>query len=113
MTDVKVRLGPNDHGRAMSLDEFADAEGEPGHSYELAAGVVHLVEVPGLPHETHRSGWHPWDFGRYRVHEWRVFAGHRTRHLGLPRLWQLLVLLSAKTPPVLDSASNPSPGGAA
>lgn len=50
MTDVKVRIGPRDHGRPMSLEDFADAEGEPGHSYELAAGVVDVVEVPGLPH---------------------------------------------------------------
>jgi hypothetical protein len=54
-------------------------------------------EVPGMPYETHRSGWLPWDFmRRYRVVEWRAFPGHRTRHLGLPRLWQLLALVSAR-----------------
>ena len=54
-------------------------------------------EIPGMPYETHRSGWHPWDFTRrYRVFEWRAFPGHLTRHLRLPRLWQLLALVSAR-----------------
>ena len=54
-------------------------------------------EVPGQPFESHRSGWHPWEFGRrFRVHALHVFPGHLTRHLRLPRLWQLVVLLSAK-----------------
>lgn len=54
-------------------------------------------EIPGMPYETHRSGWLPWEFGRrFTVHEWRAFPGHLTRHLRLPRLWQFLVLLSAR-----------------
>lgn len=54
-------------------------------------------EIPGMPFETHRSGWYPWDFwGRYQVHRWLVFPGHFTRHLRLPKLWQLLALVSAK-----------------
>ncbi len=54
-------------------------------------------EIAGQPYETHRSGWHPWEFGgRYRIHAWRVFPGHLTRHLRLPRLWQFAVLLGAK-----------------
>jgi hypothetical protein len=55
-------------------------------------------EVPGKPFETHRSGWYPWEFGRrFRVHAWSVFPGHLTRHLRLPRLWQLVVLLEARS----------------
>jgi len=54
-------------------------------------------EIPGQPYETHRSGWYPWDFwGHYQVHRLRVFPGHHTRHLRLPRLWQILALVSAK-----------------
>jgi SAM-dependent methyltransferase len=54
-------------------------------------------EIPGMPYETHRSGWLPWEFGaRITVHEWRVFPGHFTRRLKLPRLWQVLVLVSAR-----------------
>jgi hypothetical protein len=48
-----------------------------------------------MPYETHRSGWWPWDFGRYRIIRWRVFPGHHTRRLGLPRLPQLLALVEA------------------
>lgn len=54
-------------------------------------------EIAGLPYETHRSGWYPWEFGRrYRAHLTRVFPGHYSRRLGLPRLWQILVLLGAR-----------------
>jgi SAM-dependent methyltransferase len=53
-------------------------------------------EIEGLPYETHRSGWYPWEFrGRCRVHRWSVFPGHFTKHLRMPRLWQILVLVSA------------------
>lgn len=52
------------------------------------------------PFENHRSGWFPWEFGgHFRVHTWRVYPGARSVRLGLPRAWQFLVLLSAKTPP--------------
>jgi SAM-dependent methyltransferase len=54
-------------------------------------------EVSGQPFETHRSGWYPWEFGaRYRLHAWRVFPGHFTRYLRLPRLWQLVVLIGSR-----------------
>lgn len=54
-------------------------------------------EIPGMPYETHRSGWYPWDFGaRYAVHGWRAFPGHYTRHLRLPRMWQLLAVVGRK-----------------
>jgi hypothetical protein len=63
-------------------------------------------EAPGLPFEIHRSGWYPWEFRRrFRVHEWRVYPGHFTRWLKLPRLWQFTVLLSSR--------SHPGPGGPA
>jgi SAM-dependent methyltransferase len=54
-------------------------------------------EVPGMPFETHRSGWTPWEFGRRcRVHGLQVFPGHFTKHLRLPRMWQLLVVIGRK-----------------
>jgi hypothetical protein len=54
-------------------------------------------EVAGMPFETHRSGWYPWEFGRrYVVHQWAVFPGHFTRYLRWPRLWQLLAVVSGK-----------------
>ena len=54
-------------------------------------------EIPGMPFETHRSGWLPWDFRtRYRLISWSVFPGHFTRYLRLPRLFQLLAMVSAR-----------------
>ena len=54
-------------------------------------------EIPGMPFETHRSGWHPWEFrSRYRVLETRVFPGHYSRWLRIPKLWQFLVRLAAR-----------------
>ncbi len=35
-TVAKLRLGPADQGRHLSLDEFLDADEEPGYRYELA-----------------------------------------------------------------------------
>ncbi len=47
---VKTRIGPADHGRHMPLEDFAQAEGEPGYLYELARGVIEVVDLPDLPH---------------------------------------------------------------
>jgi hypothetical protein len=54
-------------------------------------------EIPGQPFETHRSGWRPWDLSsRWRLHRWQAFPGHYTKHLRLPRLWQLLAVVGAR-----------------
>lgn len=51
MPEIKVKLGPADHGRRMSLAEFDQAHGEPGHHYELCRGIVNVVEIPNpRPH---------------------------------------------------------------
>jgi Uma2 family endonuclease len=50
MATIKTRIGPADHGRPMSLDEFREADEEPGYRYELSKGVVDVVEVPNDPH---------------------------------------------------------------
>jgi len=34
----------------MTLDEFREAEEEPGYHYELARGVLEVTEVPNDPH---------------------------------------------------------------
>jgi Uma2 family endonuclease len=49
-TTTALRIGPADHGRAMTLDEFLEAEEEPGHRYELARGVLEVTEVPRDSH---------------------------------------------------------------
>lgn len=50
MSTTQIRIGPADHGRRMTLDEFRDAEEEPGYLYELGRGVVEVTEVPNDPH---------------------------------------------------------------
>ena len=50
MASVKVRIGPTDNGRRMSLADFIDAEEVAGYRYELARGVIEVVEVPNDPH---------------------------------------------------------------
>jgi hypothetical protein len=45
-----IRIGPADHGRRMSLEEFREAEEEGGYRDELASGVLEVTYVPGQPH---------------------------------------------------------------
>ena len=45
-----IRLGPADHGRRMTMQEFLEAEEIEGYRYELARGVVEVSEVPGDKH---------------------------------------------------------------
>ena len=49
-TVTKLKIGPADHGRELTLDEFIDADFEPGWLYDLARGRVDVTEVPGLNH---------------------------------------------------------------
>src|SRR5258705_6945508 len=50
MATTTRRIGPADHGRRMTLDEFIDADLEGGWLYELARGVIVVTEVPGPHH---------------------------------------------------------------
>ncbi len=47
---VPLRVGPADHGRMMTLDEFEEADFEEGCRYELARGVLEVSEIPGEVH---------------------------------------------------------------
>lgn len=47
---MPLRVGPADHGRALTLDEFEEAEFEEGYRYELAQGVLEASETPGEAH---------------------------------------------------------------
>jgi Uma2 family endonuclease len=49
-TVAKLRLGPADQGRRMSIDEFLEADEEPGNRCELARGVLEVTEVLDDPH---------------------------------------------------------------
>jgi Uma2 family endonuclease len=46
----QVRIGPADHGRRMSLDQFADAIAQEGYLYELNKGVIEVSGIPNIPH---------------------------------------------------------------
>jgi len=50
MATTRIQIGPADHGRKMTLDEFREAEEEPGYRYELAHGVLEVIEIPKTPH---------------------------------------------------------------
>src|SRR5687768_4618418 len=46
----KIIVGPSDHGRRMTLDEFDTAEGVEGRLYELSRGEVVVTDVPNPRH---------------------------------------------------------------
>jgi Uma2 family endonuclease len=50
MATIATRIGPVDHGRAMTLEEFREAEEEDGYRYELARGVLEVADVPDDSH---------------------------------------------------------------
>ena len=50
MPKTLIRIGPQDHGRRMALDEFDHAEAAEGYLYELSRGVVTVVDVPRPSH---------------------------------------------------------------
>jgi hypothetical protein len=58
MTRVVTRVGPQDHGRSMSLEEFDRAEGQEGHRYELSRGIIIVTDVPGLEHQAQVAAAH-------------------------------------------------------
>jgi Uma2 family endonuclease len=49
-TATRMRIGPQDQGRRMSLDEFEFAKGQEGYVYELSRGIVTVTDVPNPSH---------------------------------------------------------------
>jgi Uma2 family endonuclease len=47
---TKLRIGPEDHGRRMSLKRFEFAKTQEGYHVELARGFIIVGEVPNLYH---------------------------------------------------------------
>jgi Uma2 family endonuclease len=47
MATTRIHIGPADRGRPMTLEEFREAEEEPGYLYELARGALEVTEIPG------------------------------------------------------------------
>jgi Uma2 family endonuclease len=50
MPRTAIIVGPKDHGRRMSLDDFEFAEVPEGSTYELSRGVVVVSDVAALAH---------------------------------------------------------------
>jgi len=48
-TTIRI-IGPQDHGRRMSLAEFEPIEVQPGYLYELSCGVITVSDVPDPKH---------------------------------------------------------------
>jgi Uma2 family endonuclease len=47
---TKIKIGPKDHGRQMSLEDFEFAEVQPGYRYELSRGVITVSDIPSPAH---------------------------------------------------------------
>src|SRR5271165_1274293 len=73
MSTVRLHIGPADHGRRMTLEEFEEAEEQPGYLYELARGVLDVTEVPGDDHGQIVDNLH------------EAFSKYRSEHPGLIR----------------------------
>ena len=93
-TIAPIRLGPADHGRRMTMQEFLDAEEDYGYRYELARGVVEVSDVPDDDH------------GSVVCNIYGVLALHHHGHPGRVlrfggasefRLW-LPVMVSSRSP---------------
>lgn len=66
MSTVQIKLGPADHGRRLTLDDFDDAEYEPGYKYELIDGRLFVSSEPD-PNENELELWlfeKLWDYSR-------------------------------------------------
>jgi Uma2 family endonuclease len=50
LTKTKPKIGPQHHGRKMSLKAFEFAKVEDGYLYELARGYIVVSEVASFPH---------------------------------------------------------------
>jgi Uma2 family endonuclease len=101
-TVTAIRIGPADHGRAMTLEEFMDAETEEGYRFELSRGVLEVTFVPDDPH-----GVTVWklilllsDF--HRTHPGVI---HRAGGAGEFRLW-LPAMISGRNPDVAVVLTN-------
>lgn len=66
MATVLLKLGPADHGRPLSIDDFDAAEFEPGFRYEIIDGRLYVSEEPD-PTENALELWlfeKLWDYSR-------------------------------------------------
>jgi Uma2 family endonuclease len=50
MTTI-LKLGPADHGRAITVEEARSAHWQEGYRYEIIDGRIYVTPVPNLPHD--------------------------------------------------------------
>ena len=62
----RLHLGPWDHGRAVSDDEFADADYEPPWRYELGNGRLVVMSPHGEAHDDATEPWRNY-LGAYKL----------------------------------------------
>jgi Uma2 family endonuclease len=72
MPKTAIKIGPLDHGRRMSLDDFDRAESQPGHLYELSRGVVTVVDVPRRRHLAQVNAARKQFYAYWAVHPERI-----------------------------------------
>ncbi len=65
MSTTRIRIGPADIGRRMTLEEFHEADEQPGYLYELARGVLEVTNIPGDLHSQIVDNIHE-QFSEYR-----------------------------------------------
>jgi Uma2 family endonuclease len=46
-----LRIGPRDHGREMTYEEFLSSDYEEGYKYELIRGELYVSPQPNPPHD--------------------------------------------------------------
>src|SRR5262245_16529658 len=54
-TTTATRLGPADHGRPMTYEEFLHSDSQEGYRYELIEGRLVVAALPSMPHESLRK----------------------------------------------------------
>ncbi len=47
---IVLRIGPTDHGRPMTVEEFEKGDYEEGYQYELIDGKLYVSPKPNAPH---------------------------------------------------------------
>jgi len=67
MATVQLKLGPTDHGHPLTLEEFDEADFEPGFQYEIIDGSVYVSTSPNFP-ENFLENWLQMKLFIYSVH---------------------------------------------
>ncbi len=55
---TRITIGPNDHDRPMTLEDFLSADGLEGYHYELIEGKVYVSPTPNLPQNVNEEWVH-------------------------------------------------------